>query len=167
MQIKGKNMSTKEPLCVFGPGGDFIWSWPRHDRHTIIKLMNGQAAGTIFAQTGVISERLCPHCGSQLLPASRSESLVNNIEGAKIRYGFGPTSTGKPYAAPAAAAESHIGASEEQLLFADDFRAGQTTAPKQKHNIRAYRRASKKRVSSVHSRQGSFFEAGCGSVRIA
>src|SRR4030042_1318099 len=108
-QIKGKNMNGKEPVCVFGPGGDFIWSWPSRDRHSLLKLMNEQAAGTILAQTGVISERLCPHCGGRLLPASRSDALVTNIEGAKIRYGFGRTSTGKPYTAAIAAVKSHIG----------------------------------------------------------
>ncbi|MHC4424320.1 MAG: hypothetical protein ACYSWR_06605, partial [Planctomycetota bacterium] len=111
-----------EPLCRFGPGGDFVSVWRgesfvsgRSSPNRVYKLLISlselitlllglEPAGTSFAPTGV------HHLTDRIL-----------AEEEKVKYGVrNNKAVGRAYAAPTAIIESNRRFQSEPMLFADD-----------------------------------------------
>ena len=154
------NPKPIEPVCMFGPGGDFVSAWP---------------AGSLFSRKPE-DKKLTKIVGSlgeiiyRLLTSSESlrhVRLAGELSGqmGKLKYASKP-SNGVQVAdsSSSSVGKSHRLFSGEPMLFADDWRAGARTGRKPKHHVRSHRRTSKKRTSGVIDGQGTLFEANLKSA---
>jgi hypothetical protein len=146
------------PLCRFGPGGDFVSYWPKgsgesypelHENKLtkIIERLNRIISGIIQNQPDVQVN----FCGTEATILQKMQDERKIIAKPTIKkQAHTPTN-------PASLSDKKI--SGQQFLFADDWGAGERAGHKQKHDIRAHRGASKKRVSFKWHREGSLFGA--------
>jgi hypothetical protein len=157
-----------EPLCRFGPGGDFVTVWQPEmpeagePKNRLEKL---------FASTVEVAAVLLGYKRSHpyipLINTSSSvkqtlrhkEDMKNAVKLHRIHH---------PAHAPAARiAPDDSRISAEPMLFPDFGRNGNRVQHQPKHNIRTYRRAAKKRTTVRFAQQGSLFEGQLKSARIA
>jgi hypothetical protein len=133
-----------EPVCRFGPGGDFVSAWPpqpQPPKKQPVTLL------------GRLNEII-----TTLLGSVSKENLEYVVE----------SSVGKPaYSSPTAAIKSDSRFSGRPLLFPDDCRIGLAAGHKPKHHIRAYRRTAKKRPVISFASHGSLFETNFKSAKTA
>jgi hypothetical protein len=154
-----------EPLCKFGPGGDFVAAWepePSECLETLAKLL-GSAFEALAAVLGLkrtsakapLIGNFCPN-----EPIVRyMERPYDAIENSTARDSTDAAS------APAYANDSTFSA--EPLLFPDLFRNGIRIKHKPKHRIRASHRAAKKGIAFRIPKQGSLFEGQLAGAGIA
>lgn len=167
MELKRKMKPDKEiqaePLCKFGPGGDFVAAWepePSECLETLAKLL-GSAFEALAAVLGLKRTDADALSRKNLYPneptVSYMEKLNDAIEKCTARDSTDAAS------APAYADDNTFSA--EPLLFPDLVRNGIRIKYKPKHRIRASHRAAKKGIAFRIPKQGSLFEnqfAGAG-----
>ena len=154
-----------EPVCRFGPGGDFISVWPGES--------SGLSQSAPNSLTKVLSS-IAEIIATMLGPEPHASSAISGYaekdfaEEGKKKYGRKDSkaeSTADTASATIIKSDSFI--SDEPKLFADDRRISIRDVHKQKHRIRAYRRASKKRTTFRSAGQGTLFKADFKCTRTA
>jgi hypothetical protein len=139
-----RDFARGEPVCRFGPGGDFTSSWPPQSQP-----LKKQPVKLLSQLNEIITT---------LLGSASKENLNYVVE----------SSAGKPaYSSPTAAIKSDSRFSGWPLLFPDDCRIGLGADNKPKHHIRAYRRTAKKRPAISFAGHGSLFETNFKSAKTA
>jgi hypothetical protein len=155
-----------EPLCRFGPGGDFVWSWrpepPEIERpysRPILELFRC-IIETFTALLGpdLINEQAKQNYGGSLI--IRSKEIVSNAFKDRARDEFANTEKNP-------APQINTLFPREPMLFPDLRGTGIKPWHKPKHGIRAHRRTAKKRPSVSLSGQGTLFDADVQSARTA
>ncbi len=159
--------SDYEPLCRFGPGGDFVRGWPPQLEGQTHLLHSG--LGRVLASLSLIINKL-RHQEQFETGAAVVEGPSSGFSGAAAITELSTENdhdegTIDPETDSIATSNSEF--SVEPLLFADDIRVGVRIGHKPKHHVRAHRRASKKRHGIGISGQGSLFDANGQSARIA
>ena len=147
----------KQPMyaaCVFGPGGEYYSVWP--PKALVPNELGPNKLTRIVSFLGEIIYGLLnsaqPRVGGPSVETSK-------VRMGRLEYaGEHSKSQEQPYAATVGAVKVDRELSEQSVLFADDWRAGVGTGHKPKHNIRAYRRASKKKPPVGVCSQGTLFE---------
>lgn len=157
-----------EPLCRFGPGGDFINDWPG-DYADLSKLSSNRLGRILNSLSEIIaallsSEHIRP-ATAQIEERSLREAAAAQKE--KTDYGSESESSTSDHTPPIRVIKSNSQLPGEPLLFADDWRISGTTANKPKHRIRTHHRTSRKRASIRLTRQGTFFESDFKGARTA
>ncbi len=157
-----------EPICRFGPGGDFISVWPGKSSDSISSKPN-----SLNKALGSIAELVALMLGSEPEGISISRAGIQTnarrifFAKEKLKY----ASNNKPKAAVNSATTSVTKNDskfrDEPMLFADDSRISINTGNKPKHRIRTYKRTAKKRSSISIPGQGSLFEVDVKSARTA
>lgn len=148
-----------EPVCRFGPGGDFSSVWPPQSqpplvRRSVSEVGKKQPVKLLGRLNEIITTLLGSTCGL----ATSKENLEYVVE----------SSSGKPaYSSPTAVIKSDSRFSGRPLLFPDDCRIGLGADNKPKHHIRAYRRTAKKRPAVTFAGHGSLFETNFKSAKTA
>jgi hypothetical protein len=146
------------PVCRFGPGGDYESVWPGVWIEQAAQPKNaiGRLLDVIAGMTDVIRG------GSRYVEVTgpidieqENKSYESNQRGAGLRRGA--------YAAAGSDAKHNCGLSDQQGLFADDWRISSTAKHKPNNRIRAHRAVAKKRASigsavSFDKSQGTLFE---------
>jgi hypothetical protein len=143
-----------EPLCKFGPGGDFVAAWePKTSEHleALARLL-GSAVEALAAAFGL--KRI-----STDTAFSNREKSNDEIENSTAHDSTDAASTPAP-----ANSGTFPG---EPLLFPDLGRNGIRIKHKPKHRIRASRRTAKKGAAFRIPKQGSLFEGQFTRARIA
>jgi len=157
-----------EPVCRFGPGGDFISVWPLESARAIQPSPN-RLAKLLTSLSEIITALLGSEFDTATVPTDirrRTNHLFAEKE--KSEDAVGNNKADKPaHATPATIIKSHSRFSGEPVLFADDWRIGLRTGHKPKHRIRTYRRTAKKRPAFGLSGQVSLFETNFKSARTA
>jgi hypothetical protein len=154
-----------EPLCKFGPGGDFVAAWepePSERLETLAKLI-GSVVDALTAAFGLkrfsvnapLSSNFCPNEPTVLDMEKPNDAIENSTA---------PDSTDAA-SAPAFADDSTFSA--EPLLFPDLVRNGIRIKHKPKHRIRASQRAAKKGATFRIPKQGSLFEGQLARAGVA
>jgi len=157
-----------EPLCKFGPGGDFIATWQptlsesssssnwlrRVLTFTLepLALLLGLKPGSPSVHTGhavAVNE----------FTAHDEERIPNGVRNIRVDRPFDAAATGT------AAADCLFPA--QPLLFPDHRRTGLRIRHKPQHGVRTYRRTAKKRPALWLPEQGSLFEIDLPSARTA
>jgi hypothetical protein len=154
-----------EPLCKFGPGGDFVAAWepePSERMEALARLI-GSVAEALGAAFGLKRTGVNTPLSSNFYP---NEPTVHHTEKSNdaIENSTAPDSTDAA-SAPAFADDSTFSA--EPLLFPDLVRNGIRIKHKPKHRIRASNRAAKKGAAFRIPKQGSLFEGRLARARIA
>jgi hypothetical protein len=133
-----------EPVCKFGPGGDFVSNWPPKPQPA-----NKQPV-TLLSQ---LNEIITVFLGS-----TSKENLDYVVE----------SSTGGPsYSSPTAVIKSNSHFSGWPMLFADDCGNGSGNVNKPKHHVRAHHRTAKKRPAVTFAGRGTLFESDFKSAKTA
>jgi hypothetical protein len=157
-----------EPLCRFGPGGDFVASWQpepsiiSESANVIVKIMAIMIEAVVIivglrrVDTGI---RLRKICFSGELKLHNREEIRNAIQDG----GTG----GKTDSEAVTIAEDGSSLSAEPMLFPDIGGDGVGIEHQPKHRIRTYRRTAKKRPAFGFCEQGSLFEGQFASARTA
>ena len=157
-----------EPLCKFGPGGDYEITWQPEQAeffemsNRALRLLSA-ALEVLIVLLGV--RRAGDHvswgnttCGSEVIDFDR-EKARNAAKNGRRRD--------TAYAPAVAIADDGGAVSGEQMLFPYLGGDGVGAGHKPKHGIRAYRRAAKKRSAVRFGKQGSLFEGQFKSAKTA
>lgn len=144
---------SNQPLCKFGPGGDYTRTWPPQPIGETAAIENpiGKLLGTIGE---IISATVKPELIGEIT-AGYAISGPNKIKPYKETSQREPTADN---AKTAKSAKPGIGPGTKQLLFADDSRSRNRTRRKPNNRVRAHRRVAKKRAHHKDNRQGTLFE---------
>ncbi len=177
MKMTPERNRQVEPLCKFGPGGDFVAAW--HPEPLEISEMSNRFVRlleSVFEVVAVLLEKgsgtfcrngpegashkkyLTPFLPNDLIVFDR-EKVINDAEIRRIGD--------KAYAKAIAAAENGRAFSAEPTLFPDLGGNGVRAKHKPKHRIRAYRRVAKKGSALRFGKQGSLFEGQFPSAKTA
>jgi hypothetical protein len=171
LMFYGKMMNNQpnkknEPLCRFGPGGDFVWSW------------EPEQPPLEHSRSGAIVELV--RCIIETISALLSLELANDDTGLNHRGGLilhsKETISDEYYDSrdsvlidteknPASQINTQFPG--KQMLFPDFRGTGLKAWHKPKHGIRAHRRTAKKRTPVSLSGQGTLFDPNAQSARTA
>jgi hypothetical protein len=146
------NIHRIDPVCRFGPGGDFVRTWPcnpqdylHHSQSPLTRLLS-----SIAKMVGVQAE------------AIRNNYTIGEDENESVQ-----TNNCRTNAPADANPQDNSEFCGQILLFADDSRACRRAEHKPKHRVRTHRRAAKKRPALRITAQGSLFEADAKSAKTA
>ena len=163
--MKPDRKRQAEPLCKFGPGGDFVAAWepePSERLETLARLI-GSTVDALAAAFGLKRFGVNAPLSSNVYPNEPTvldmEKPNDAIENSTARDSTDAAS------APAFADDSTFSA--EPLLFPDLVRNGIRIKHKPKHHIRASNRAAKKGAAFRIPKQGSLFEGQLAGAGIA
>lgn len=157
-----------EPLCKFGPGGDYGVTW--NPELSEVSEMSNRSMRLLSAAIEVIAVLLglrrtvsCVSwgntaCGGEVIDFNR-EKARNADQNSKR----GDTT----HAPPVAVAETGGAISGKQMLLPYAGRDGVRVRHKPKHGIRTYKRTAKKRSAVRFGKQGSLFETQFKSAKTA
>jgi hypothetical protein len=168
MRMENAGHERFEPLCKFGPGGDFVWFWPSEPSESA--GLSPNSLGKLLARLGeIMNGLLSSHPGAAAMPGVIDGSTNRILRGeGNLEYAHENFKTDETtYAASSSITGGDSGFSGEPMLFADDWRVGRRVRHKPKHHIRAYRRTAKKRTTVSGCGQGSLFDADLRSAKSA
>jgi hypothetical protein len=161
--ISGKTKND-QPLCKFGPGGDFTYDWqPKISQSPTPsnRLVKFFASVVEVAAILIGLKRINPYAHSR-----KSELTVYHKE--RVKNASDSSNANNPVNTPAAAAtENGSLFSGNQMLFPDHSGNGIRIRHKPKHRIRTYHRTAKKRSALRPAQQSSLFESQLQSARTA
>ena len=158
-----------EPVCRFGPGGDYISVWPSQHSKSPRSAPN-RLAGLLERLSEIITTKLLPNFDAAAdAPTNTHCSTAPALrEKGNLEYEVESTESDKPAnPAPVAVIEDNRQFQGQTMLFPDDSRAGRPTVHKPKYRIRTYHRTAKKKPALQLPGQGSLFEADFKSAKTA
>jgi len=158
-----------EPVCRFGPGGDFVSFWPpRHSASR--KAVPNSLALLLERLAKIINAKLTPDfdASADSPKITHQPQPLTLAEKGKLEYEVKHAKSEKPTnTATISVINSNCDLQDQPLLFPDDRRVGISTGHKPKHRIRTYRRTSKKKAPVQLSGQGSLFETDLRCAKTA
>ena len=167
MKMPEKNEQA-EPICKFGPGGDFIATWQPEPSassevsncvvNLLISIVEALAVAIGLKRIGS-NAPLRNAFYSDELTGCHKEEVINVFSNRKTENTADSTST--------ATIDNGSSFPGEPLLFPNLSRDGNRIKHKSKHNIRTYRRTAKKRSAFSLSKQGSLFESQFQGIQSA
>jgi hypothetical protein len=156
MGSKGiNNRFSEQPLCKFGPGGDFVQELSPKEALPKMPIQEN-SLGKVLE---IIAEMIGVAVGPELLldqpqqqdnVLKKQAFLTEKTKNETIQSGFShhhSQATGR--------IEGNRCVPKQAMLFADDGRIGKFTGHKTPHRIRTYRRTSRKRTDRVLQRQSA------------
>ena len=148
------------PLCKFGPGGQFVSSWPREPVESYDNQPDvlGRVLATIAEMIGAV---FSPESFADTVNSANITETIHSQFTSDKRKGFKSVTAKnqKATVAPAiAVVKGGSGFSGQQMLFPDASAVSLPIRHKPKHRIRAYRRPSRKATVVSFAGQGSLFE---------
>ena len=156
-----------QPLCRFGPGGDFISEWPprtitKHAPNSLTKVL-ASIAETLGLLIG--AEPGSALAGAIYTGCTRDFSGMRE-EDTQYAVEHGPIDTAAD-TTPDADPQGDSLFPGESILFTDHCGAGRRAKHKPQHGIRAHRRTAKKRPAPDIARQGTLFDFDFKRARTA
>jgi len=154
------------PVCKFGPGGDFVWRWPRQGS---LNLMH--YGGRLNRIIALLDEMVKIMLGSQLESfgsaqidkAATVAEAIHRLGGSQ--FADETDESGRPVFTPAiAVVRNGRRVLQQPMLFADNY---SKVRRKSKIRNRSYQKSAKKKVSCDRPGQGSLFETNLRGARIA
>jgi hypothetical protein len=152
------NTHRIDPVCRFGPGGDFIQPWPAKPED-YLQQSQSPLARLLYSISRIINTT---EHAPVIAGTAENHNMMEHDENAKSQE-----IAHRHNAATTANSKSDSDFQGQILLFANDCRAVGTVEHKPKHSIRAHRRTAKKRPPLRIAGQGSLFEADAQSAKTA
>jgi len=150
---------NNEPICRFGPGGEYSYNWPdmyagsnKRSPNSLAKLLEtiGEIINTVMGNdlyiTSTVASIKCPQTNEVVCRKEKIEYAVKNSNSDQPAYTQTTT-----------VIKSNSPIPIQQLLFTDDYGTGEPDEYKQKHHIRTHKRAAKKRAGVTMHGQSSLF----------
>jgi hypothetical protein len=147
------------PVCMFGPGGDFVTKWSPKVKDSTLRPIADNPIGRVLATIAeVIGATVNPELLSQMTEQTEINRLINiNLHKEEQKSAeLQPDRTSDT--APTGGSKADIAVRREPMLFADDCGVSKRVKRKPHHRVRAHHRASKKRTSGKLQKQGTLFE---------
>ena len=149
-----RSTNNNEPVCRFGPGGDYSCYYPtdarpKSDENSITAVLNILAG--IIEQSCDLNMFSIEE-SNDTITVTRKESAYNKEEKSSKNDKL------NTFTKTASIAQTDQGLTEQQLLFTDNCGTGVQSENKQKHRVRPHRRASKKEFALDLCSQGSLFD---------
>lgn len=167
MKIMPERNRETEPLCKFGPGGDFVSVWqPELPNSSEQNCVEKLFASTIEIATVLLGYKRTNPYISLINTSSSGEPVLRHKEDKKNAVKFNRIHH-PAHAASARITPDDSRISAEPMLFPDVGGNGCRIKHQPKHRIRTYRRAAKKRPVMRFAKQSSLFEDQFKSARIA
>ncbi len=152
------NLGGDEPVCKFGPGGDFVREWPA--RKKVPKQKENPLSKVLTTIAEILGTTICSE-----LPAAADghwDIGINKLfKGSPFKEETSDAdnrSNQNDQSASTGSVKSNSNVRGEPLLFADDRRACRKVKRKPNYRIRTYRSASKKGTAAQCEGQGTLFE---------
>ena len=162
-ELLGRKYDPTQPLCKFGPGGDFVYFWPPKpgmNPSSLTSLLNKLvplvAAPPLPEPQMQQPENTPAHAQKIIASKEEFENAANHNAGEKPNH-----------AAPATIIKGDSLFTGQPMLFPDDSRTRRRTQHKPKHRVRTHRRNAKKKPTAGIAGQGSLFEANFQSAKTA
>jgi hypothetical protein len=158
------------PMCRFGPGGDYVNSWPAkkfqlpgqgHNPLGKVLAMIADVMGTTVSGELMIQAGTTGRHKADFEAPSDNYVMPEKISSAAKRTqntSYTPSIAGIRDSSPIAA---------EPVLFADDCRSSRGAGRKPHYRIRAYRRSGRKRTAHKIEPQATLFEVDTASQSAA
>jgi hypothetical protein len=167
MKLMPDKNERNEPLCEFGPGGDFVSVWrPEPPNSSEQNCIERLLASTIEIAAVLLGyKRTNPYIslidtsGSDKPVLRHKEDIKDAVKFNRIRH--------PAHASPARITPDDSRISAEPMLFPDFGRNGSSIKHQPKHSIRTYQRTPRKRAAVRLAKQGSLFEGQFKSSKIA
>ncbi len=148
MEIYRDKSKKIEPLCRFGPGGDFVSVWPK-ERTVPGRDEQKNLSNVLINISDIVNKLLC-------------------FKRERISYAIDTNgTTPAPDAETTAVTQSSSEFQGQQMLLSNDWRISVRVGHKPKHHIRTHRRTTKKGVVDIFAGQGSLFATDLQSARTA
>lgn len=164
--LLGHKYDPNEPLCKFGPGGDFVSFWPPKPGmrpspltellNKLVPLVKAAPAQQPQTHKPEIAGKPTEHQQHIISPKEEFEHAAKHDAGSK---------TTDP--APATIIKRDNIFAGQPMLFPDDSRTRRRVGHKSKHRVRTHRRNAKKELTAGLAGQGSLFEANFKSAKTA
>lgn len=147
------NIHQIGPACRFGPGGDFVHSWPSTSKEYLAATQTPLNA---------LLERI-----GKLIGLEQKQTKADNIPYKGTADVTQMQGIRTPDSKTIGIAKNNNDILGQTLLFSDDNRTIQSAQSKPKYNIRTSRRAAKKGFTCRFPAQGSLFEADKPGIKTA
>ncbi len=146
------------PLCKFGPGGEYVSSWPGNGKSYSQKNTNALSK-VLSTVAGILGAAIKADMLSEMESQVETEAaIIAKLAEDKIAGKYGqPEPTDN--AAPTCGTKSDSLLRKEQMLFGDDCRVSHPTKRKSNHRVRTHRRTTRKKAAHWDKGQGTLFEA--------
>lgn len=158
-----------EPICKFGPGGDYVRAWPGKAGGNPSPAAENPLRKVLESLADIIRGRVDIASVGDIRIEGPQEVSVCEIVNEKREENHVATDKqpGTGYAETTGNTQAHPAVRAEPLLFADDSRVGAGGRRKSNHRIRAHRKTAKKRAAQKIDGQGTLFEIDCTSQSAA
>ena len=160
------NNEINEPLCKFGPGGDFNQHWPP-DNSKIRPLADNPIGRVLMTIADIIGATIKPELINQLTQKPDIKRLINANTEREDKASAAPKTSRTNHAETTGGTEADSAVRGEPMLFADDCGTGRRVRRKPNHRIRAYHRAAKKAAADKFDGQGTLFDLDATSQSAA
>ena len=157
-----------EPICRFGPGGDFVQNWPPAT-YQAGETNQNPLSKVLASLSEIIAAMLGSEPHSTEVSSTNIKTSPEQIRRRKERLEYAVTlnkADAPADPAPVTNIKGNFKVQGQPMLFPDDWRAGRQTGHKPKHRVRAHRRTPKKRPAFAPS-GGTLFEANFKSAKTA
>jgi hypothetical protein len=149
--------SETRPLCKFGPGGDYVSTWPGNGKSYSEKNNNAlsKVLSTVASILGaVIKADMLSEMETQV---ETEAAIIAKLAEDKIAGKYEqPEPTDNTTSTCGTKSDSLL--RKEPLLFGDDCGISNTAKRKSNHRVRTHRRTTRKKAAQWDKGQGTLFE---------
>ena len=157
MDDKRIKIDKPAPLCKFGPGGDFVSSWPG-----VVPEGTVWRAGPVRRMLGMIGECIgaiiSPELFSELSGAVDVEIKEFEVLAKEKLSNAVDEPKGRDNAPSVGGTCDNLKIRGQAMLFADDCGTGKRAKRKPHHRVRTHRRVAKKKTRDEITGPGTLFE---------
>ena len=151
----------KDPLCRFGPGGDFVFDWPKVPLNFIVPQPGSLTKLLIRIADSLITK---PAYNTQPAAKTNNDFLTKKTDSHENKNA---RTNPKPDTQTIGNTKGHFGFQSQALLFPDDSRISKPIRRKQNNNIRTHHRAAKKNNALRVVGHGTLFDVDCDIAKTA
>ncbi len=160
MNVKRFNIDDgKQPLCKFGPGGEYVYNWPG-ENDALATAGKNPLGRILSALAQIIGATINCELLSEFQSAADAE-IKNAVKG-KLPKEKTESANKKPpkpnYSTTIRGAKANKTFPAQPMLFADNGRTGRRVRNKPANRLRAHRRTSRKKAACKIKGQGTLFE---------
>lgn len=160
-----KNRFTSEPLCKFGPGGQFTSEIQPPQSQLNAPIIHNPMLKVLDVIADLLGGVIQPELLTETMVISKLSCSSNTTENPCEKQNPSNQPDHYPQAISGPASHKHV--HEQALLFTDIRRSVRRSEHHASNRIRAYSKSSRKKVNHSIAREGTLFAAYGGSKKTA